>query len=382
MYDDARREIQTEWKQKLLVELGLGAIVALVTSTTIHICYSPVSIHIRILCFAFFFPQETYNFIKSFIFTPLFTARYFATPGESDSFFRGGALFAAYTATLLGIRLFWLAVKLIGVLYFSIGSKSAIVMIATLVVAYFFGPRASNHVYVQGPGWVTSGIKTYYLSLMRVDNVHYWLCELSITQLSVAVIRELIRMCTWSVNPRKLATFDFTNNEINHQLAIQQGQFRLLHIRRRTPFLEIHADLQRFTMGESPPYECIPYCWGKPELMHSSLCTVRPGQKVTEKIVNCCKAQKITPSTKTIVLNGYKHEVIKNVYDILLRRSSLLRDTTIWIDSLCINQKDKIEKNLQVPMMKTIYQMRHTYLSVLAKTEMHGWQWQCSMILF
>lgn len=77
---------------------------------------------------------------------------------------------------------------------------------------------------------------------------------------------------------------------------------------------------------------------------------------MTEAIVNCCEAQKITPCTNTIVLNGYKHEVTKNVYDILLRRSSLLRNTTIWIDSLCINQKDKIEKNHQVPMMKTIYQ--------------------------
>ncbi|PVH81058.1 hypothetical protein DL98DRAFT_363592, partial [Cadophora sp. DSE1049] len=97
---------------------------------------------------------------------------------------------------------------------------------------------------------------------------------------------------------------------------------------------ELYADLRPYTFGESPEYECISYCWGPRE-----------------------------GSMHLIVLNGRQHYVPTNVHDILHRRSSFLRPSCIWIDSICIDQLNLEEKNHQVPMMRSIYEKAsHIYV--------------------
>ena len=64
-----------------------------------------------------------------------------------------------------------------------------------------------------------------------------------------------------------------------------------------------------------------------------------------------------------IVLNGRQHHVPTNIHDILRRRSSFLRPSCIWIDSICIDQLNLEEKNHQVPMMRSIYEKAsHVYV--------------------
>lgn len=59
--------------------------------------------------------------------------------------------------------------------------------------------------------------------------------------------------------------------------------------------------------------------------------------------------------TKDIRMNGRRFSVPENVFSILQHRSSYWATRYIWIDFLCINQKEDDEKTKQVQLMREIY---------------------------
>jgi hypothetical protein len=54
----------------------------------------------------------------------------------------------------------------------------------------------------------------------------------------------------------------------------------------------------------------------------------------------------------TIKLNGEEKQVTANVHKILCELRYRTEKRVLWIDYLCINQKDDKEKELQIPMMR------------------------------
>jgi hypothetical protein len=69
-------------------------------------------------------------------------------------------------------------------------------------------------------------------------------------------------------------------------------------------------------------------------------------------------------STRQVEINGAKHPVTENLYHLLKEiytgtglgaRLSRFSRNHIWVDAICINQKDLHERNLQVQRMATIY---------------------------
>lgn len=59
---------------------------------------------------------------------------------------------------------------------------------------------------------------------------------------------------------------------------------------------------------------------------------------------------------RDIICNEKSLCVTENVFQALLRlRSNKARKRTLWIDAICINQEDKLEKTSQVLMMGDIY---------------------------
>jgi Heterokaryon incompatibility protein (HET) len=79
-------------------------------------------------------------------------------------------------------------------------------------------------------------------------------------------------------------------------------------------------------MAISKNYEAISYTWDNPTKSHS------------------------------ITLEGHEFKVTKSAYDVLCDHSSSWKHQFLWIDSICINQKDNLEKSKQVLLMKMIYQ--------------------------
>ena len=77
--------------------------------------------------------------------------------------------------------------------------------------------------------------------------------------------------------------------------------------------------------AESSPYKALSYAWGDPEPRH---------------FVN---------------LNNKSHRIPTNAFEALQNLREEDSDIVIWVDAICINQRDRLEKAQQVAMMGRIY---------------------------
>ncbi|KAL8793019.1 MAG: hypothetical protein Q9195_004423 [Heterodermia aff. obscurata] len=107
----------------------------------------------------------------------------------------------------------------------------------------------------------------------------------------------------------------------------------------------LHCSLEHVDLDAEPQFNALSYCWGD----------------ISE--------------TRTIFCEGSSVSVTKNLYDALVRLRKLDLATKIWVDAVCINQKDKAEKKKQIHLMRRIYQQSeicfawlgpHTELDALA----------------
>ncbi|KAI1758563.1 HET-domain-containing protein [Hypoxylon sp. FL1150] len=103
------------------------------------------------------------------------------------------------------------------------------------------------------------------------------------------------------------------------------GQIRLVTIRPGTWSDIIACEVHVASMDDSPSYEALSYVWGD--------------------------ANKRRP----ISVDGQHFEVAENLYLALRRLRRAASPRVMWIDAICINQKDDKEKSTQVGMMGRIY---------------------------
>ena len=70
----------------------------------------------------------------------------------------------------------------------------------------------------------------------------------------------------------------------------------------------------------------------------------------------------LAPATvdKHILIDGCHMEIGGNLGAFLRHRRESSRVVTLWMDAICINQSDPIEKNNQIPMMGIIYNFGFT----------------------
>jgi len=98
---------------------------------------------------------------------------------------------------------------------------------------------------------------------------------------------------------------------------------------------EVRCDLLHRSLDEQPTYDALSYVWGEPE----------PAQKIH--------------------VNGKPVSVTPNLYGTL--RQIRHAGCDVWVDALCINQKDDVEKGSQVPLMGRIYQQADYVISWLGE---------------
>lgn len=104
-----------------------------------------------------------------------------------------------------------------------------------------------------------------------------------------------------------------------------QGQIRLLQLRRWHPEGKVSCNLVHVSIDQHPPYEAISYYWGT------------------------------APKDCIIIIDGESFAVTPTVFKILEGHSSVRHSKLLWIDSICINQEDDVEKGTQVQLMRRIY---------------------------
>lgn len=64
---------------------------------------------------------------------------------------------------------------------------------------------------------------------------------------------------------------------------------------------------------------------------------------------------KYTSPAHTIICNGCSHEITSNCHGALMSLRQLYSPLTIWVDSICIDQKNITEKSEQIQLMEYIY---------------------------
>ena len=63
-----------------------------------------------------------------------------------------------------------------------------------------------------------------------------------------------------------------------------------------------------------------------------------------------------TDDAYDVLLNGSLSQVRKNLYQFLCLAAQYYPDTPLWIDAICINQADDVDKSKQVSRMADVYQ--------------------------
>ena len=106
---------------------------------------------------------------------------------------------------------------------------------------------------------------------------------------------------------------------------LQETHIRLLEIHSGALDAPILCSLFHIEIGPSVNYEALSYTWGSPEQAHGIIC------------------------------DGVSFNVTENLYAALRRIRHLETTRTIWIDQICIDQSNILERNSQVAFMGTIY---------------------------
>lgn len=124
---------------------------------------------------------------------------------------------------------------------------------------------------------------------------------------------------------------------------------RLLSLRPQKRDGLIQVDTWETKTTDNTPYRCLSYTWGAPEI------------------------------TNTVLLNGRPMGVRRNLHeflDMVVQRLSIdpswLGAGAIWIDALCINQNDDVEKSTHVQHMGSIYEHAEEVLIWLGNSSAIG----------
>lgn len=122
----------------------------------------------------------------------------------------------------------------------------------------------------------------------------------------------------------------------------EKRNFRLLRILAGSGSQIISCELYQASLEDPPPYKALSYAWVNGIAISQPL----------ETLIQC---------------NGVHMRVSANLFAALRRLRSNQRPVEIWVDSICINQKDLSERSQQVGVMREIYSKSEEVIIWLAE---------------
>jgi hypothetical protein len=139
-----------------------------------------------------------------------------------------------------------------------------------------------------------------------------------------------------AIPPAKMVDFEY------QPLDSSLNQIRLVHLQKAEGFrdTEIRCRIQHVCLDQTPQYEALSYAWGSS----------------SERL--------------PIYVDGKIMLVTRSLYDALHQFSHSVKRAqprTLWIDAVCINQADDIEKSIQVQRMGMIYKLASQVVVWLGK---------------
>lgn len=138
---------------------------------------------------------------------------------------------------------------------------------------------------------------------------------------------------------------------------------RLLRFVDQPPSLDLdHFSLETYHIATAPPFVALSYTWGKPEPTHDisvngSLLSIHENLRMTLQALRNFFPNKAR-SLDNWQWSGRRNKFLKQ----MLQENGY---PLMWIDAICINQSDDLEKNHQVNMMGSIFSKADLALSQL-----------------
>jgi hypothetical protein len=126
-------------------------------------------------------------------------------------------------------------------------------------------------------------------------------------------------------------------------LDASKREIRLLKLDMSGPVNDIHCELQVASLDEQPEYEALSYTWGGFALEKLEISISNRSFLVTRNLFYALRNLK-QPFTAVPTLTRWALEINSERYLVL------------WIDAICINQEDVLERNSQVQLMWSIYE--------------------------
>ena len=115
------------------------------------------------------------------------------------------------------------------------------------------------------------------------------------------------------------------------------NSIRLLYLESGSGNTPLKAYLKSYRLGDQSYYESLSYAWGERDL------------------------------TKLLIVDDHEFKISKNLHTILLQLRYPDKIRTLWIDAICINQRDDVEKGQQILLMGQVYEKADTVLCWLGE---------------
>ncbi|KAI6080373.1 heterokaryon incompatibility protein-domain-containing protein [Hypoxylon rubiginosum] len=138
----------------------------------------------------------------------------------------------------------------------------------------------------------------------------------------------------------------------------------------------IRCNLHTVDINQAPTYDALSYVWGTEESDERITCNGEK-VKVTKNLINALRHLRPLPRWESVISWPTDHKLhsIHNAWrEFATNRQekqehSNYQQNPIWIDAICINQNDNIEKANQVKLMDVIYANASLVRIWLGKTE-------------
>lgn len=175
-----------------------------------------------------------------------------------------------------------------------------------------------------------------------------------------------------------------TGEDAIRNLTVEAGDF----------FEPLICTLTPVTFSAKPGYVALSYTWADPYLDNVTLPTspvhVGSSPQLSTNMADFQGRQESLPSRdgertpsaesnnnqsetlSSIMLNGCPFHIQHNLYLALLHLRSLTHPLTLWVDSICINQSDTLERSSQVAMMSFIYRRAIKVVAWLGIKDYHS----------
>jgi hypothetical protein len=134
-------------------------------------------------------------------------------------------------------------------------------------------------------------------------------------------------------------------------LQINRGEFRLLSLQPGSPSADIELEIYHIKQSSKPKYEALSYVCGPPELTEVVLVRSRPSAKPLSQLMGYFGLDQRNEEPEPITKLGITHNL-----GVALRRLRCLdKPRVLWVDAVCINQDDLVERSAEVVEMASIY---------------------------